>query len=208
MAISTYAELQAAVVARSHRTDLASLVPDFIALCEARLNRLPRLRTMETEATLACVVGSRFIALPTDYESPVAFWLVDTDRTPLSPRLPQDLDTTTGQGLPQRWAVDGTNIAMDCPADQAYAAYLRYLARFALSSSVTTNWLLTQNPDVYLYGTLTELADYTENAETLAKWGARYSAALSEVRTAQVRQRKAILTTEFSRGRSNILRGW
>jgi len=208
MAISTYGELQAAIVTRSHRSDVTSLVPDFITLAEARLNRTPRLRTMETEASLACTVGVRTIALPADYESPVACWLVDTDREPLSPRLPQDLEITTDDGCPQRWAIDGANIAFDCPADQAYPVILRYLARFALSGSDSTNWLLTNNPDVYLYAALCELAMHIEDEKKLARWEARFSQALSEVRRVQSRQRPAILTTEFAGHRSNILRGW
>lgn len=209
MAISTYAELQAAVISRTHRSDLAAELPNCIALCEARLNRVPKLRAMEVDASLACSVGSRFVALPADYESPIQFWLVDTDRDPLSPRLPQDLCITSQQGRPEQWAIDGLFVAMECPADQAYPAFLRYRARFALSDTTTTNWLLQNNSDVYLYGTLAELADWMEDAEAEAKWRGKYLAALAEVRIAQNRQRKAILTTELARpGRSNILRGW
>lgn len=211
MDLSTYAELAAEVVSRSHRDDTLAQVPACVALCEARLNRLPRLRTMETEATLACTVGSRFVALPADYESPVQFWLVNTDREPLTPRLPQDLCISSDNSYPEQWAVDGSSIAMDCPADQAYPAILRYLARFALDTTDanSTNWLLQKNPDVYLYGTLAELADWQEDAEMEAKWRGKYGAALGEVTTLQSRQRKAVLTTELAGApRSNILRGW
>lgn len=209
MAISTYGELQAAIVTRSHRSDLTTLVPDFITLAEARLNRTPKLRTMEAEASLVCVVSSRTISLPADYESPVALWLLDTDRDPLSPRLPQDLQITTENGRPERWAIDGTTIAFDCPADQAYPVIFRYLGRFALSGSDATNWLLTNNPDVYLYAALCEMAMHLEDEKKLVRWEARFGQALGEVRRVQSRQRKALLTTELAGvGRSNILRGW
>ena len=39
MAISTYAELQAAIKSWSKRDDLDSEIPDFIKLAETRINR-------------------------------------------------------------------------------------------------------------------------------------------------------------------------
>ena len=45
----TYAQLQTAVEAWTHRTDLATLLPTFVGHAEARLNRDLRVRQMEAE---------------------------------------------------------------------------------------------------------------------------------------------------------------
>lgn len=209
MSVSTYSELQAAIVSRAHRTDLAALAPEFIALAEARLNRVPKLRTMEIEASLVCVVGSRFISLPGDYVSPVALSLLESARQPLVPLLAASLPIAEDGAMPQYWAIDGTKIAFECPPDQAYPAYFRYLARFALSESVTTNWLLTTNPDVYLYAGLVQVAIHTEDDAALARWKGFYDEALAEVKQGESRSKPALLMTEFGGGgRSNILRGY
>ena len=48
MAISTYVELQTAVANWLDRDDMSARIPEFIALTEARFNRILRIRAMET----------------------------------------------------------------------------------------------------------------------------------------------------------------
>ena len=68
MAISNYTELQTAVANWLDRDDLTARIPEFIALAEARFNRVLRLRSMETKQT-ASTAGrpSAIYALPTNY---------------------------------------------------------------------------------------------------------------------------------------------
>ena len=65
MAISTYAELQSAVGDFLNRQDLTTVIPTFIALAEADLNRSIRHRSMLTRST--ATIDSQFTALPTDF---------------------------------------------------------------------------------------------------------------------------------------------
>ena len=51
MAISNYSELQTAVANWLDRDDLTARIPEFIALAEARFNRVLRLRSMEAKYT-------------------------------------------------------------------------------------------------------------------------------------------------------------
>ena len=60
MAITTYTELKSAIADYMARSDLTGNVEDFIALAEARLNRL--LKMVETDATLTGTAASRRIA--------------------------------------------------------------------------------------------------------------------------------------------------
>ena len=65
MAISTYAELQTAIgnwLGRPGDAIIAPIVPDWIALCELRINRELRIRAMEERAT--ATVNGPYIALP------------------------------------------------------------------------------------------------------------------------------------------------
>jgi hypothetical protein len=210
MAISTYAELQALIASRLHRNDLTASIPDFIALAEAKLNRVPKLVSMELDAALLCVVGSRYIALPSDYVSPIKLWLIEATRDPLTPLLAADLPISLDQTEPRYWAIDGENIAFDCPADQAYDVFFRYQGRFTLSDSVTTNWLLTNHPDLYLYAALCEAAIHTYDDVRLNTWKALYREALAEVKQSAGRSKIAVLTTDLpgTTRRGNILRGW
>src|SRR5262249_2448043 len=65
MAITTYAELQAAVGNWLDHSLFAARVPEFIALFEAAANR--RLRVREQEATATLTPSSGAVALPADY---------------------------------------------------------------------------------------------------------------------------------------------
>jgi hypothetical protein len=66
MALTTYAELLTAVDNWVDRSDLTSRTPEFIALCEAGMNRKLRSRRWMLEQSEATIT-SEFSALPTDY---------------------------------------------------------------------------------------------------------------------------------------------
>jgi hypothetical protein len=92
VAITTWTELKASVADFAHRSDLTTQIPDFITLCEARLNDMLLLKNMESDEALTLVTSQNYVALPTGYISPIAFWLVvSTIRVPLDFVLPQQL---------------------------------------------------------------------------------------------------------------------
>lgn len=196
MAITTYSELQTAIANWVHRSNLTSRIPEFIALAEARLNRDLRLRTMESNESISTSIGSRTVALPTGFLEPLALFIErSTGRDALTFR-PSRMETTAASGEPEFWTVDGTNIAFERPANAVYSLTFKMLKAFALSDSVTTNWLLTNYPDLYLAATLVEAFGYGQDDEAL-KWLARYGQTLAEVNTKEARSRSmAKLQTE------------
>ena len=76
--------------------------------------------------------------------------------------------------LPWTWLV------FERPADQAYAITLRHLRKFALSDAEPTNPILTDYPDLYLFGALLEAAPFLRDADLLALFQARFETALQE----------------------------
>ena len=75
MAITTYAELQAAAANWLVRADLTARIPEFIALAEARLNRVMRARLAEAEVSLSAGAGVRTLALPAGFTEPLRLWI-------------------------------------------------------------------------------------------------------------------------------------
>ena len=57
MAIGTYAELQTAVANWLDRDDLTDRIPEFIALAEAKMNRVLRISLMENVSTALLMSG-------------------------------------------------------------------------------------------------------------------------------------------------------
>src|SRR5262249_17522685 len=69
MALATYPDLQGAIASWMDRTDLATVIPDFIALFETTANAELPLRTRYNLATtaLTTVGGTATVILPSDF---------------------------------------------------------------------------------------------------------------------------------------------
>ena len=211
MAITTFSELKTAVASWSKRSDLTTLIPDFITLCEVRLGRSFAPRGTETETALVTVASSRYVALPTGMQNPLGLWLrAYTPRVELTQMLPETIPVSAVNGYPDYWCIDGTNIAFDKPCSSAWAFDFRYQAPFALSDSSPTNYVLTYNPDLYLFGTMMEVCMYTEDDAGVSKYQQRYADALARAIVSENANKSgAILMTELvsPRQMSNIFAG-
>lgn len=215
MSITNYSELKTAVAAWGKRSDLTSLIPDFITLAEKRLNRNLLTRSQEFEVELTATVGSRYISLPDGVVNPVGLWLkAYLPRTKLTQLLPVDLPVKTNvSGYPEYWAIDAQNIALDKLAGDAYTFDFRYSGNLALSDSSPTNYVLTNDPDLYLFGALVEFHKYAMNDEQAAMWESRFQQALDQANSNENDTRAtAVMTTEVGQivrnGRFNIIRGY
>jgi hypothetical protein len=214
MSITTYAELVTALDGNDgylHRTDLTAKIPDFVKLCESRLNRKLRLMEQELETTLTATVGSRTgatMATPTRFGTPIALWCTTyLPRQELQYVNPEQLPVTTSNSASNFYTVDGSYIATENPADRAYTYTLRYLATLNLQTTLT-NDVLDRYPDLYLYGTLLASTPYTQDATQVEMWGSLFNLALREANSDTVATKsKAMLRTEFGGQRSNIFQG-
>lgn len=190
MAITTYAQLQAAAANWLVRGDLAARIPEFITLAEARLNRVLRTRLAEADVALSVSVGSRKIPLPAEFTEPLRVWIERADgRTELPFLEATLLGASSLRGEPGAWTVDGANLAFDRPSDQTYALTLRMLRAFALSDAAPTNDLLAEAPDVYLFATLSEAAPFLRDPELAGTYETKLGRAIAELNTKDARSR-------------------
>ena len=103
---------------------------------------------------------------------------------------PQDLSELrgelTGGGKPYYFTLVGgssTQLEVLRSPDQTYTSSIVYYTRIpALTDSATTNWLLTANPDIYLFGALVEAEPYLKNDERMPMWTNRLDKALTTLR--------------------------
>ena len=160
MAIGTYAELQTAVANWLDRDDLTARIPEFITLAEARFNRLLRLRSMESKYTANTVAGQRNLALPTSYIQMRNFQVNTNPLTTLSYVTPEIYDRLWGgstSGTPKFYTILANEVSFGpIPATVMQVEMLFYKKFDNLSVTTTTNSLLTDAPDVYLYGAMME----------------------------------------------------
>ena len=185
MAISNYTELKTAVANWLDRDDLTDRIPEFIALAEARFNRVLRLRSMETKETASTVAGQRNLALPTSYIQMRNFQINTSPLTTLSYVTPEIYDRVWGgstTGTPKFYTILANEVSFGpIPASVQEVEMLFYKKFDNLSVTTTTNWLITNAPDIYLYGTMLEAEPFIMNDERVPLWAQALQQAVSDL---------------------------
>src|SRR5215831_5029566 len=191
MSLSTKGGLKTAMetwLARDGDARYINNADDMITLCEAKLNRDLKLRVMWTNSSQTGSAGSSTIALPSDFVEAESLFLTTFGiQTKLSRFAAGEYEIGTTNGVPNAWAIDGANIQLDVPCDQAHTFIFRYRQKFALVNDADTNWLLTNNPDVYLFCSLVEATGIGRDGTWMQLWQARAQAACDRVATQEAR---------------------
>lgn len=184
MSITSYSQLKTAIADFLNRDDLTAVIPTFIGLAEADINRRVRHWRMEKRST--ATIDSRYSALPGDYLEAIRFHL-DVDERPLDLEAPYNLQRSRTKGgdvagKPEFFAIVGGQIEVWPTPDAPYAGELYYISRTdALSDENAANWLLQYYPDAYLYGALTHSAPYLSEDQRAQVWAALYQNAIDAI---------------------------
>lgn len=179
------------MVARSlDRDDLKDEIENLIALAEARFNRTLRVPQMESFVTTS--VTAEEFALPDDFLAMRSIFVNTVPRRALTAMSPTQLAEaipvngflpqgyTLVEGQPRRIRIEPAPSATSpLPISMIYWQRIP-----ALTLSNVTNWLLTEYPDIYYYGTLLQAEAYIANDARLPVWKAALDEALSELRQA------------------------
>ena len=185
MAISTYSELNTAVANWLDRDDLTDRIPEFIALCEARCNRLLRIRAMEEKQTASTVAGQRNLALPTGFIQMRNLQINASPIVPMQYVTPEIYDRLYGSastGTPQMYTIIADEIQLGpTPASVQTIEMLFYKKFDALTALATTNWMITNAPDVYLYGCLLEAEPFIMNDPRVQLWATAFKQAITDM---------------------------
>lgn len=181
----TYSELKSAIADFLNRQDLTSVIPTFIQLCEADLNRSVRHRLMLTRAT--ATLDTPFTALPNDFLEAKNVQLNSEPVTSLQYVTMEHADLLRAglyqtSAKPKYYTLVGNTLEAVPNPDNEYTIELVYYKQIpALSDSNTSNWLLASYPDVYLYGALMQAAPYLKDDERIAVWGPLYRQFISDL---------------------------
>jgi len=189
MALSTYSELKTAVADWLNRSDLATNIPDFISLAEARVSRDLRIRAMETRSIATTTSGNKYINLPGGYLQMRNIQLNTNPTTPLEFISLEMLDRLYGSdvtGKPKAYSIVGDELQIAPIPDAAYTIEMAYYRKFTklgdgTAGTATSNYLTTDAPDVLLYGALLEAEPFLQNDERIGVWLAGYESAISRI---------------------------
>lgn len=186
MAISTYSELKTSVADWLNRSDLTSVIPNFITLAEAQINR--QLRTHDMIKRVQATIDSDYFTVPTDWLETISLVRTAAKNAVFSYVSYDELNKLKGVPLSgdSRYytLIDGKFLIYPAASSESpINVELLYFGKIpALSDSNTTNWLLTKSPDLYLYATLTQAEPYLKNDERMAVWGTSMANILESMR--------------------------
>jgi len=92
-------------------------------------------------------------------------------------------DDTSGE--PKYYALTGGEIELFPTPGDSYTLEMTYIRTIpALSDSNTSNWVLSEAPDVYLYGSLIHTAPYLKDDPRTQIWAGLYTSAVEELNRA------------------------
>ena len=187
MALSTYTGLKASLANWLNRSDLTTEIgDDFIKLTEADFNSKLRVRAMIDQVSIT--VDAETVALPTDFLQIRDFYiLAGQTKTPLVYATPASMDATSGtstSGRPSSFTILGDTVRFSPKPDATYTAVMNYFKKFpALTSSVSTNYILGSHPAIYLYGSLFHAANFLGgiNPQQVQTWQQMYATAMERL---------------------------
>lgn len=186
MSIATYDGLKETVAGFLMRDDLTAIIPTFITLAEASFNRKLRDWRMETRSTAA--FDENYEILPSNWLETIRLELDGVGPLQLvSPlkmmQLRSDLSAT---GNPAYFTHSAGQIEFyPVPTTSIGTGQLVYFGKIpSLSDSLPTNWLLSEAPDLYLYGALLHSAPYLKDDARIAVWGGLYADIINSMNNA------------------------
>jgi hypothetical protein len=187
MALNNYSTLKTSIANWLNRSDLTSEISgDFIVLAEKDFNSKLRIRKMITQATIT--VDAETEALPSGFLQVRDFYILNGGtKYALKFITPAQMDQIKGSsmtGQPSTYTILGDNFRFSPVSDSTYTAYLNYYKEFdPLSNSNTTNYILTNHPAIYLYGSLYHAANFLGGIEPnqAAQWEKMYQTALERL---------------------------
>ena len=184
MALDTYSNLKTSIANYLNRSDLTSYLGDFITLTEARLYRELRVREMvNTDTSITTVAGTQNYSLPTGYIEATSVIYQSNPYCTLRFISNSDFynkyNVSQTSGKPTYFTILGTEILLGVAPDSAKTLQINYYKKIsALSDSNTTNTILTNYPELYLYGSLVESAPFIMQDERINTWATLYKEAL------------------------------
>jgi len=191
----TFDELKSNIADWLNRTDLTSVIPTFITLAEARLNRQLRTTNQYTRATVSS--SDQYLSMPDDFlemrhirmTSPKERDLVEIAAHNINEYTDTNFLASLADSYPRYFVYGQSLRIIPTPAESITYELLYYAKVPALSTSNASNWVSTSHPDAYLYYSLLQAAPYLGEDERIAIWAQQAERAVAEIQASDDRRR-------------------
>ena len=187
MALATYSDLKTSIANWLNRSDLTTeIAEDFIVLAEKDFNAKLRIGKMISQTTIT--IDSETESIPTGFLQVRDFYILQGNtKYSLQYITPAQMDqirggSTTGQ--PSTYTILGDNLRFAPAPSTSYTGIINYYKEFdPLSDSNTSNYILTNHPAIYLYGSLYHASNFLGGIEPnqAGQWEKMYQTALERL---------------------------
>jgi hypothetical protein len=202
MALSNYGELKTSLADWLARDDLTNQIPDFISLFEAHARRDYGGTVLASKSLLTTTANQPTLALGVTPRS-ITYLGHDDGEDMRQGGIEEINRMGTLSAKPTLWAWEtGTQTVRLFPVpDAVYDLVFYYSSSLTgLTGDSSTNWLLTNYPDIYLYGALLQARQYLQD-EALQVYEQKFQMLDESLKQALSRQTNSVgKGTCWSRG--------
>ena len=179
MPLANFTDLKASITDYTNSTTVTDArVTDFVRLTEARIvgdfaeNQLLN-KLLETETI---VTSAASLALDAGYRGTSTVYLDKNPKRVLDYMTPDEFFSrwiSSSTGEPKAYTIQGMNIHLGPSPDASYNL-IHWFVKMPDIATDTTNSILTNHPNLYLYGSLSEAFDFLGNENMASKYERRY----------------------------------
>lgn len=210
MALGSYTDLLNSINGSGawlHRTDLATIAPDWVTICETNLNYgdievlgVEGLRTANQEdvVNLNTSPGVQTVNLPSNFlEMRKVFYTfngvkIELPQRPISP-MSRD-EAWNVQSIPRTYSIVGNQMVIYPIPDNTYVLTLDYYETVGPLVTQGTNWLMTAAPMVYLSGSILAGSPWLGPKFDPTPWAQMFKTGMAQVSRSDAKRRNRLTT--------------
>ena len=182
MALGTFDDLVKEIIDYSHRNDMGNRTDTFIQLAENAMysNGVQPLKVRSMEIVSTAATAGQYVELPPDFESARSVRLVTGDSSgELRFQAPEQLQKQPATGKPLFYTIVGNEIQFGRVPDSDYTLEIQYFRKAQpLTVDNQTNEILTNHPQIYLFGALAMLFAFAQDTEQEASYTLKFIGAI------------------------------
>src|SRR5580765_1017949 len=191
MSIINYGQLKSKLSRYLFNQRFLADYDDYTTMFQADANSRLRVLPMKTSVLLTTTLGD--VALPSDYLLWRTVLPKFANTVPVRPMFAPPFDEIdyvhpaylppVGRGFTRLFTIEGSTFKVRPVDDRADAYEFHYYQKIPtlVGSDTSSNWLLSEYPNAYLFGLMTEAAGQGRNAEMAQLYKARRDEVFQEI---------------------------
>lgn len=216
MALANYTDLLNSINGSGawlHRTDLGTIAPDWVTICETNINYgdvevlgVEGLRTGNQESVfnLSTTPGVQTVDLPDNFLEMRKVWYtfngvkIELPQRPISP-MGRD-EAWNVQSIPRTYSIVGSQMVIYPIPNDTYVLTLDAYQTVGPLATQGTNWLMTVAPMVYLSGSILAGSPWMGPSFNPSPWAQMFKAGMAQVqrKDAKLRSRLTTMRSDYS----------